>query len=30
MAPAYYVMAASVVSFLVDWQMPETAHSDLR
>ncbi len=30
MAPAYYVMAASAVSFLVDWQMPETAHADLR
>jgi MHS family proline/betaine transporter-like MFS transporter len=30
MAPAYYVMAASVVSFLVDWQMPETAHRELR
>jgi MFS transporter, MHS family, proline/betaine transporter len=30
MAPAYYVMAASAVSFLVDWQMPETAHAELR
>ena len=30
MAPAYYVMAASLVSFLVDWQMPETAHGELR
>lgn len=30
MAPAYYVMAASVVSLLVVWQMPETAHADLR
>lgn len=30
MAPAYYVMAGSAVSFLVIWQMPETAHADLR
>jgi MFS transporter, MHS family, proline/betaine transporter len=30
MAPAYYVMAASIVSFLVNWQMPETAHADLQ
>lgn len=30
MAPAYYVMAASAVSFLVGLQMPETAHADLR
>ena len=30
MAPAYYVMAGSVVSFLVIWRMPETAHHGLR
>ena len=30
MAPAYYVMAGSVVSFLVIWRMPETAHDELR
>ncbi|HEY6433809.1 MAG TPA: MFS transporter [Acetobacteraceae bacterium] len=30
MAPAYYVMAGSAVSFLVIWQMPETAHAALR
>lgn len=30
MAPAYYVMAASAVSFLVNRQMSETAHAGLR
>lgn len=30
MAPAYYVMAGSAISFLVNWQMPETAHAELR
>lgn len=30
MAPAYYVMAGSAVSFLVNWQMQETAHAELR
>jgi MHS family proline/betaine transporter-like MFS transporter len=30
MAPAYYVMAGSAVSFLVIRQMPETAHTELR
>ena len=30
MAPAYYVMAGSVISFLVIWRMPETAHQDMR
>jgi MHS family proline/betaine transporter-like MFS transporter len=30
MAPAYYVMAASLISFLVIWRMPETAHDELR
>ena len=28
-SPAYYVLAAAVVSFLVIWQMPETAHREL-
>ena len=30
MAPAYYVMAGSAISFLVNWRMPETAHAELR
>ena len=30
MSPAYYVMAGSVISFLVIWRMPETAHDSLR
>ncbi|HET6182266.1 MAG TPA: MFS transporter [Acetobacteraceae bacterium] len=29
LSPAYYVIAAAVVSFLVIWQMPETAHREL-
>jgi MHS family proline/betaine transporter-like MFS transporter len=29
-APAYYVIAAAIVSFLVIWRMPETAHHPLR
>ncbi|MGH7156405.1 MAG: MFS transporter [Acetobacteraceae bacterium] len=28
-SPAYYVLAAAAVSFLVIWQMPETAHREL-
>jgi MHS family proline/betaine transporter-like MFS transporter len=30
LAPAYYVIAAAVVSFVVIWRMPETAHAPLR
>ena len=30
LSPAYYVIAAAVVSFLVIWRMPETAHEPLR
>ena len=30
MAPAYYVIAAAVISFIVIWRMPETAHEALR
>jgi hypothetical protein len=30
LAPAYYVIAATIVSFLVIWQMPETAYRSLR
>ena len=30
LAPAYYVIAAAVVSFVVIWRMPETAHVPLR
>ncbi|MDE2515036.1 MAG: MFS transporter [Rhodospirillales bacterium] len=30
MAPAYYVIAAAVVSFIVIWRMPETAHQALQ
>jgi MFS transporter, MHS family, proline/betaine transporter len=30
LAPAFYVVAAAVVSFLVIWRMPETAHEPLR
>ena len=30
LAPAGYVMAAAVVSFVVIWRMPETAHERLR
>jgi MHS family proline/betaine transporter-like MFS transporter len=30
LSPAYYVITAAVVSFIVNWQMPETAHSELR
>lgn len=30
LAPAYYVVAAAAVSFLVNWQMPETAHGALK
>jgi MHS family proline/betaine transporter-like MFS transporter len=30
LSPAYYVIAAAVVSFMVNWQMPETAHRELR
>lgn len=30
LAPAYYVVAAAVVSFLVIWRMPETAHMALK
>ncbi len=29
LSPAYYVIGAAVVSFLVIWQMPETAHREL-
>ncbi|HVH77687.1 MAG TPA: MFS transporter [Stellaceae bacterium] len=29
LAPAYYVIAAAVVSFIVIWRMPETAHRPL-
>ncbi len=29
LAPAWYVIAAAVVSFLVIWRMPETAHAPL-
>ena len=29
LSPAYYVIAAAVVSFIVNWQMPETAHREL-
>ncbi len=29
LAPAYYVIGAAVVSFIVIWQMPETAHREL-
>jgi MHS family proline/betaine transporter-like MFS transporter len=30
LAPAYYVIAAAVVSFIVIWRMPETAHAPLQ
>jgi MHS family proline/betaine transporter-like MFS transporter len=30
LAPAYYVIAAAIVSFIVIWFMPETAHRPLR
>jgi MHS family proline/betaine transporter-like MFS transporter len=30
LSPAYYVMGAAAVSFVVIWRMPETAHRDLR
>ncbi len=30
LSPAYYVIAAAVVSFIVIWRMPETAHAPLR
>lgn len=30
LSPAFYVIAAAVVSFLVIWRMPETAHEPLR
>ena len=30
MAPAYYVIAAAIVSFVVIWRMPETAHKPLQ
>jgi MFS transporter, MHS family, proline/betaine transporter len=29
LSPAYYVITAAVVSFIVNWQMPETAHREL-
>jgi len=29
LSPAYYVIAAAAVSFIVIWRMPETAHRDL-
>jgi MFS transporter, MHS family, proline/betaine transporter len=29
LSPAYYVIAAAVVSFIVNWKMPETAHHEL-
>ncbi len=29
LSPAYYVIAAAVVSLIVNWQMPETAHREL-
>ena len=29
LAPAFYVIAAAVVSFVVIWRMPETAHVPL-
>lgn len=30
LSPAYYVIAAAIISFLVIWRMPETAHQPLR
>jgi MFS transporter, MHS family, proline/betaine transporter len=30
LAPAYYVIASAVVSFIVIWRMPETAHRPLQ
>jgi MHS family proline/betaine transporter-like MFS transporter len=30
LAPAYYVIAAAIVSFIVIWRMPETAHRPLQ
>jgi MHS family proline/betaine transporter-like MFS transporter len=30
LSPSWYVIAAAVVSFVVIWRMPETAHQDLR
>jgi MHS family proline/betaine transporter-like MFS transporter len=30
LSPAYYVIAAAVVSFIVNWRMPETAFRELR
>jgi MHS family proline/betaine transporter-like MFS transporter len=30
LAPAFYVIAAAVISFIVIWRMPETAHEPLR
>jgi MHS family proline/betaine transporter-like MFS transporter len=30
LAPAFYVIAAAVVSFVVIWRMPETAHAPLQ
>jgi MFS transporter, MHS family, proline/betaine transporter len=29
-SPAYYVIAAAIISFVVIWRMPETAHRPLR
>lgn len=29
-SPAYYVIAAAIISFIVIWRMPETAHHPLR
>ena len=29
LSSAYYVIAAAVVSFIVNWKMPETAHHEL-
>ena len=30
LAPAYYVIASAIVSFIVIWRMPETAHQPLQ
>ncbi|MEO8715129.1 MAG: MFS transporter, partial [Acetobacteraceae bacterium] len=29
LSPAWYVIAAAIVSFVVIWRMPETAHREL-
>lgn len=30
LSPAFYVIAAAIISFIVIWRMPETAHQPLR